>query len=112
MADDEETPQKPQTAEDAKRAKALASVESNTLSEDTTAGSKDVDQGRLDKAMADLSGGPKKKVEEKKMVKVNAEDVTLVVSEIPFMLWWGGEANCVDGRNGGYEGEGDRIITS
>ncbi|QSZ28707.1 hypothetical protein DSL72_003207 [Monilinia vaccinii-corymbosi] len=87
---DDEIPQKAKSAEDRKAAAALSSLDAPR--EDDSASLKDVDQEAVRKAMDRLAGtkttngtmakrGDEKKVV-KKMVKVEAADVTLLVEHL------------------------------
>jgi len=82
----DETVPVPTNAEDAKRFKAMASVESNTTTsdDDPTTTTADVDQEALGKAMADLSGpaAMNTTVKAGPALKVNQEDVALIVEEM------------------------------
>jgi len=84
---DEEAPAVAKSAEDRKAAAALSSLDKK----EDEGTSKDVDQEAVKKAMERLAGGggvkakaaeTKEKTEPKKIVKVEAADVTLVVSHV------------------------------
>jgi hypothetical protein len=79
----EDAPQIPASAEDRKTQAALSSLE-NRGDDDDSAGKKNVDTEALGKAMQNLDvkdSGAKKPAEPAKKVKIDAADVTLIVSE-------------------------------
>jgi len=94
MAEPEEDPVIPTNAEDAKRFKAMASVESTTTpsNDDEDTPSANVNQEALGKAMADLSvTNPKKPANtaaaKAPALKVNQEDVSLIVCFFFFLFF-------------------------
>src|SRR5947207_15512998 len=70
----------PTNAEDAKRLKAMKSMETTGAEDDNVPAAADVDQEALGKAMADLSGPKKMTSSTTTTVKVKQEDVALIVS--------------------------------